>query len=210
MGLSPLAMHCRGGRLRYDQKLAFLLLAVALFVVGVGAGDGGARSPIARVLEVKGKATIIDPESIERPAAVFGTVYDDDRLSVDKNSSVVLVFRGDGHLERIAAAGTLRMTPDGCQPNSGIQRLAMSEQGRTLVGKISMGAKGIVQGGVVVARGEARTPICPIADSTLLSTKPTFSWPPVANAKQYALSLYSAGNKVWSGTSRACATGVFG
>jgi hypothetical protein len=192
---------------------------VVLVVLGVGAGDGGSRSPIARVLEVKGKATIVDPESFDRPAAVFGTVYDDDRLMVEKNSSVVLVFRGDGHIERITAAGDLKVTPEGCQPKAGVQRLTMSEQGRALVGKISKGAKGIVQGGVVVARSAPRKsdnsrrgnvamlgspgPICPIPESTLLSTKPTFSWPPIPTAKQYALSLYSKGNKIWSGVSQA-------
>jgi hypothetical protein len=36
----------------------------------------------------------------------------------------------------------------------------------------------------------------------LLTSKPTFSWPPAPNAKQYALSLYSLGNKVWSGVSQ--------
>ena len=196
-----------------------LLSALLLVVVGIGAGDG-ARSPVARVLEVKGKATIVDPENFDRPAALFGTVYADDRLVVDKKSSVVLVFRGDGHVERVAASGTLKVTQDGCQPRAGVERLPMPEQSRALVGKISKGSRGIVQGGVVMARAAPPTgghlppegdlpvrpapgQIGPVPESTLLTAKPTFSWPAVPNAKKNVLNLYFLGNKVWSASSEA-------
>ena len=133
------------------RNWTILLSTVLVAVIGLGAGNG-ARSPVARVLEVKGKATIIDPENFDRPAAVFSILYADDRLTVDKDSSLVLVFRSDGHVERAAVAGTLKVAQNGCQPKTSVEQVAMSEQNRALVGRISKGPRGIVQGGVVVAR----------------------------------------------------------
>jgi hypothetical protein len=197
------------------QKWTVLLSSVLLLAVAVGAGDG-ARSPVARVLEAKGKATIVDPDNFDRPAAVFGILYADDRLTVDKDSSVILVFKADGHMERAAVAGTLKLTQNGCQPKTSVEQMAMSEQNRTLVGKISKGPRGIVQGGGA-ARAAApqdngpsndsrRPPLAPpgrlrpIPESTLLTIKPTFSWPAVPRAWKYTLNLYCLGNRVWSTT----------
>ncbi len=152
---------------------------------------------------MKGSATISDPDNLERPATTFGTVYADDRIVVGKDASLVLVFRDDGHIERIIAAGTFQVTMDGCQPNTGVERLAMPDQNRVLVGKLSKGPRGIVQGGVVLARSAAPGQIRPIPDSTVLSAKPIFSWPAEPKATKYTLNLYLQGNRVWSASSEA-------
>ena len=201
-----------------NRNWTILLAVFVLAAIGIGAGDG-ARSPAARVLELKGKATIVDPENFDRPAALFSILYANDRLTVDKGATVTLVFRGDGHVER-AAAGALTVTPDGCQPKTGVERVVMSEQARSVVGKVSTGAKGIIQGGVVVARqvpqvssppqdSDAASVVAapgqcrPILGSTLLTTKPVFSWPAVPKAKKYTLNVYSQGSRVWSASSDA-------
>jgi hypothetical protein len=195
------------------RSYAVLLLAGATVFVAAGAG---LRSPAARVLEVKGKATILDLENFDRPAAMYGTLYCDDRLVIDKNGSAVLVFRADGHIERLTAPGTFRVTQSGCQPRTGIEDVAVPERSQSLVGKVSRGPKGIVQGGVTLVRappppGAPRdnskpakpmgTPrISPIPESTVLAVKPTFSWPEVPKAETYALKLYFLGNQTWSVT----------
>ena len=66
------------------RKPVVLLVAVALVVVGVGAGP---RAPVARVWEVKGKATIVETENFDRPAAIYGTVYADELGCVRKNTA---------------------------------------------------------------------------------------------------------------------------
>jgi hypothetical protein len=193
------------------------LVAVALVVIGAGAGP---RSPAARVLEMKGKATIVEAENFDRPAALYGTIYADERLVVAKDAQVTLVFRSDGHVERVVAPGTFQVTQSGCQPQTGVQQVAMSEQNRATVGKISKGPRGIIQGGVVMVRSPApprknagpaqeskplviASPgtIRPIANSTLLTAKPTFSWPAAPKAKTYTFTLYFLGNRVWSAAS---------
>ena len=133
---------------------------------------------------------------------------------VDKDASVTLAFGSDGHLEG-AAVGSLTVTQVGCQPKGGVERVAMSQQARAVVDKISQGAKGIVQGGGVVARevptvssrpqdydsltvAAAPGQIRPILGSTVLSTNPVFSWPTVPKAKKYTLNVYSQGSRVWS------------
>jgi hypothetical protein len=192
-----------------------LLAAIVLVVTNAGAGG---RAPAARVLEMKGKATIVEGENFDRPAAVYGTIYSDERLKVTSDSQVTLVFRGDGHIERVVAPGTFKVTQHGCQPQTGVEQVPLSEQNRATVGKISKGSRGIVQGGVAMMRSPAPPPgndpaqdegpvvvdlgkLRPVADSTLLVAKPKFSWPAIPKAKQYTLNLYLLGNRVWTANS---------
>ncbi len=208
-----------------NRACTALLAAVAL-VVGAGAGP---RTPAARVLELKGKATIVEVENFDRPAAIYGTIYADERLVVAKDAHVTLVFRGDGHVERVVAPGTFQITPSGCQPRTGVQQVAMPEQNRVVISKISKGSRGIVQGGVVMARSPAPPskdadspresepaavaglgPIQPIVDATLLTAKPTFAWPATPKAKKYTLTLYFLGNRVWSAVSETTRLEYFG
>ncbi len=205
------------------QRLALLLAVTATMVTG--AGWGGA-SPAARILEIKGKAMVVEAKDLDRPAAVYGTIYADERIVVEKNTQVTLVFRGDGHVERIVAPGTFQVTEKGCRPSKGVEQVAMPEQNRVVVGKLSKGSRGIVQGGVVMPRAPAPRPkdndanskpkdldappanklpatvdmgsFRPISGSTLLTAKPVFSWPAVPKAKKYTLSLFFLGNQVWA------------
>jgi hypothetical protein len=176
------------------------------------------------VLEVKGKAVVVESEDSSRPAAIYSPIYGDERLVVAKDAKVTLVFRSDGHIEQVVAPGTFVVTKKGCQPRTGVQAVAMSEQDSAVVAKISKGPRGIVQGGVVMVRSPAPAParkdngssgeskvsivlgpgaIRPIADSTLLAAKPAFCWPTVPEAKEYTLKLYFRGNLVWSAVSKA-------
>lgn len=188
------------------QRTWVVLWAVlVVFVVAAGAGP---RSPAARVLSVKGKAMIVEPENYDRPAATYGTIYSDEKLVVSKDSLVALVFRADGHIERIAKAGTFQVTQNGCQPTNGIERVAMSEAALATIGKVSKGSRGIVQGGVVMARSPAPSAepvntvapekMRPLPGTAVLVSKPEFSWPAVPRVKSYTLNLYFAGNRVWS------------
>jgi hypothetical protein len=196
---------------------AVLLASVALVFLAAGAGG---RSPVARLLAVKGKAIVVEGKDFERPATVYGTIYADERLVVGEGARVTLVFRGDGHIERVVASGRFRVTEKGCRPQSGVEQVAMSKQNRATVAKVSKGKRGIVQAGVVMARSAAPTSkgddppprgeltriprsrrISPIPESTLLSPKPAFSWSAVPKANKYTLTLYFLGNRVWSTTS---------
>jgi hypothetical protein len=200
------------------QKCTFLVLGLASVFVGAGAG---ARSPAARVLEVKGKIAIISPDKSQRTAAMFSTVYADDRLVAGSGAQATLVFRSDGHIERIGSPGTFQVTASGCEPKNNVVQVAMSQQNQAVVARISAEPGGIIQGGVVVARGgpgvlnDASTneaepnahasarQIRPLPESTLLAERPTFSWPVDANAKKYVLNLYLRGKRVWSATTDA-------
>jgi len=208
----------------------FALLSAVFALVFAGAGWGG-RTPAARVLEIKGKAEVVEAKDLARPAAVYGTIYADERIVVEKNAQVTLVFRGDGHLERIVAPGTYQVFEKGCKPSKGVEQVAMPEENRVVVGKLSKGPRGIVQGGVVMARAPAPRPkddgptskskdldvppnekaaaspemgeIRPIVGSTVLTAKPVFSWPAVPKAKKYTLCLFFLGNQVWTAESEA-------
>jgi hypothetical protein len=201
-----------------QRTCAVLIAVVGLFAMGADWGD---RAPVARVLQIQGTADLSESESTTRPVAVYGTIYVDEKLKLAERSQVTLVFRADGHLERIVKAGQYQITKTGCRPKSGVEQVAMSEQAKATIGKVSKGPRGIVQGGVVLARSPAPPPkdnepanddasaespmpladpcqIRPLPDTTLLAAKPAFSWPAVPEAKKYTVNLYHLGNRVWS------------
>ena len=128
-------------------------LASLLFILGEGRADD--PIPAARVLELKGTATILDSENFDRPVAMYGTIYGGERIVVGEGAQVTLVFRGEGQIERIAAPGTFTISPTGCQPRKGVEQVAVPERHRATIGKISKGNRGIVRGGVMVARSVA-------------------------------------------------------
>ncbi|MBM4088478.1 MAG: hypothetical protein FJ276_03480 [Planctomycetes bacterium] len=197
------------------HKFGMLLGLASMLLLGeAGAGE---RTPAARVLELKGTATILDWDNFDRPVAVFGTIYGGERIVVGEGAQVALVFRGEGQIERIAAPGTFTISPNGSEPRTGVERVSLPERHRATVGKISKGNRGIVHGGVVVVRSvapsnlddeplqEEEEPIemvfvgfTPVYDATLLEPKPKFSWPAAKEAKQYTLNLFVAGNRIWS------------
>lgn len=196
-----------------------LLGLTSLFLLGDGRADE--PMPAARVVELKGTATILDSEDFDRPVALFGTIYGGERIVVGEGAQVTLVFREEGQLERIAAPGTFTISPNGCEPRKGVEQVAVPERHRATIGKISKGNRGIVRGGVMVARAVAppnaddQTPqepgvpeiaagsITPVFDATLLEPKPKFSWPAVKRAKQYTLNLSLSENRIWSADTAA-------
>ena len=191
-----------------------LLGLTLMFLLGeIGAGD---PIPAARVVELKGTATILDSDNFDRPVALYGTIYGGERVVVGEGAQVTLIFRGEGQIERIAAPGTFAISPHGCEPRTGVEQVSVPERHRATIGKISKGNRGIVRGGVLVARSVASPnpddempqdpealemaagSFTPVFDATLLEPKPKFSWPAVKHAKQYKLNLSYTGSRIWS------------
>lgn len=196
------------------QRTSIVILVAVVLTLGMGAGP---RMPVARVLEVKGKASIIEAEGYERPAAVYGTIYADESLAVNDAGQVTLIFREDGHVERVVAAGKFQVAKDGCRPKQGVEQVKLSDKSRTAIGRIGKGSRGIVQGGVVMPRAPAPRPkedealakadvaaigqskeVSPLVGTTLLVSKPKFSWPALADVKAYTLTLSYKDDRVWS------------
>ena len=131
-----------------------IVCCVSVLSVVVCAGAGG-KKPVARIVEVKGTATIVGQENSDRPAAVYGTVYADERLVIGDDSQVMLVFRSGGQVERVAASGTFQVTRNGCEPRKGVEELPALQQHRVPGNNIDRDLSGIVQGGVVTVRRRA-------------------------------------------------------
>lgn len=199
------------------HRIPVILWAVAAFAFAEM--NVASRAPVARVVELHGTATVaevVEGEHFARPLMLYGTVYADEQLVLDADARATLVFRADGHIERVAKPGTYQVKKTGCEPAEGVERVAMPEQKREVIGKLSKGSRGIVQGGVVLARApappssddtdeDAETPfepdwskISPRRDATLLAANPKFTWYAVPNAEKYTLKLYYLGNQVWT------------
>ena len=115
-----------------------LSLIAVVSVSGALAGSAtGAQRPVARVLEASGSLTATNVEGKTRPLAVFGTVYDGDRLRLENDSSVVLAFRVSGRLERIKGPAEVSAGETGCTPPGRVEAVAVDrKQDRSVQGAV--------------------------------------------------------------------------
>lgn len=188
--------------------------------------QGSEIFPVARILEITGTVRLWDSVfSEERLAAPFGTIYSNEQLRISENSSVTLVLRGAGQVERVAVAGQYRVTNEGCLPRQGVEKLAMPEKTSATIRRASAGNRGIIAGAVVIAQTiapkrmteqvesqiqaekeqEAREElefglINPAFNSTVLGPQIQFSWPAKSGARGYTVELLQNAEILWSGS----------
>lgn len=166
-----------------------------------------AAKPVARILDVQGKVTIERSKDSVRPAQVFGTVYEGEKLLVAEKSGAVLAFRGDGHLERLKPGSTATAAAAGCRPATAVEQVAVAQGEQDAVGGAIRELKPVTQGGVTIVRSPGRNggppPLpprtSPIVGATIASQRPTFSWPSVQNAASYEVEVSSGGERLWTG-----------
>ena len=185
--------------------------ALLTILIAAAASAAAAAQPVARVLEVQGKATVKSESGYERPLSALDTIYLGEKMLLTANSQVVLALRSDGHLERVKTSGEVVLGKQGCEPRTSVEVVKVPERySRTVDGTIrQLQPRG--PGGVTIVRSPARatatpgtpaTPPCisPIGGATILTTRPKFSWSAVPKATGYEVRLYSEGNKIWSAT----------
>ncbi len=179
-------------------------LLVTLLLTSV-AWSADASKPVARILELKGSVAIKTPEGKTRPAAVYGTVFENELLTVDNAAQVVLVFRHDGHSERLQVPTTFTAGSTGCEPQSDVKKIVSEARRQMLVAK---GLKRLPElalaGAVSVPRSgpTEKLPlrISPIQGATLLTQRPVLRWPAVENALEYEVVVYNGKLRHWSST----------
>jgi hypothetical protein len=193
--------------------LRYIRRALSVMLVAGMAAAAAAAQPVARVLEVQGKATAKDDAGKQRPLSALDTVYLGDRLVLAANCHVVLAFRSDGHLERLKLPGEVAVGKQGCEPKTSVEVVQVPQRhAKTVDGTIRQ-LQPSGPGGVTIVRSPAppgrksETPemsrqITPIAGATVLTARPKFCWLAVPKAARYDVRLYADGKEVWSATTK--------
>lgn len=187
----PTVARVLGGRLA--------LAAIAL----LAAGPAWGAKPVARILAVQGNVAIERSADSVRPAQVFGTVYEGERLVVADAGHVVLAFRASGRLERLKPGAKAVAGVDGCTPREAVEPPEVPQaQGPAVSGAVRE-LKPLTHAGVIIVRSGGDSPslpprVSPVVGATILSPRPLFNWPAVKDARAYELAVSSGGRTLWS------------
>ena len=120
------------------QRIA-VVLADGGAAVG-GCGHAGCRRAAGRalVLLVRGKITLTAAASggrgqSERLLVAHATIDAGRQFVVSQDAQATLLFLDNGHVEQIAASGTFKVMPGGCQPRTGVQEVKVPEANRVVM-----------------------------------------------------------------------------
>ena len=189
------------------------LLTVLALVPSAAASQDLFSNPVARVLKVKGMVRIQDQEGKNRVADVYGVVRENEQLIVEADAEITLGFRLDGHMERLTGSFQAKVTKNKiAAPAAKIERIEPPRKHRRLVAGAVKKLKPLSREGTRLLRGPEGTTsphedepasvgLEPINTSTVLSLRPTLSWPPVAGAVAYDVTLSNPdGLPIWTAT----------
>ena len=194
------------------------LLTVLVLVPTAAASQDLFSNPVARVLKVKGMVRIQDQEGENRVADVYGVVRENEQLIVKADAEITLGFRLDGHMERLRGSFQAKVTKNKiAAPAAKIERIEPPRKHRRLVAGAVKKLKSLSREGTRLLRGPEGTTsphedepasvgLEPINTSTVLSLRPTLSWPPVAGAVAYDVTLsHPDGLSIWTATTTQAA-----
>ena len=158
---------------------------------------------VARILELKGSVVIKNATGKPRPAVVFGTVFEGDTLAVTEGAVAVLVFRQDGHAERLKVARSFTASAQGCGPKGDVETVMTNARRQMLVAK---GLQRLPELGLMDAISIPRSGpsqivpprISPIHGATLLTQTPVFTWPAAEQAAEYSVVVFNGNLRHWS------------
>jgi hypothetical protein len=149
--------------------------------------------PVAMVLTTKRAVTLERGGDKPRHVGAMDLLGPGDRVRVPDGGEALLVFLGDGHRERLRKKGDVTVNETGCAPAGAVERLEGPRlPADSLRGLREMAVSG--RGAVGVPRGEAApTPqvVTPMFGATVLSDRPSLSWPAASGATGYRVELLS-------------------
>ncbi len=151
---------------------------------------------VAMVLRVKGEVTLA--RAGEKPARVWSMdlLRPGDKLNVPKDAEVRLIVLDDGHKETLAADKTATMTKTGCTPAGAVARKEASKLGKEALENMRDDIASGRLGGTLCRGpklGETLPVLSPLPTATVLTARPTLTWPKVDDATSYVVML-STGN----------------
>jgi hypothetical protein len=183
--------------------MLFALLGSALLLLSAPEP----QAPAAMVLATQGTVNIEHDGRPARRLGVMDLLRPGDQLTSADDGHATLVFLSDGHRERLRASARATVGEKECTPASAVERLDASHDltGAHLASLRELARS--ARAGVGVLRGEPPpTPqaVTPMYGTTVISTRPTLSWPAAAGADSYTVELLRGDGRrlVWRETTR--------
>jgi hypothetical protein len=174
----------------------------------LSAAAAEAAQPVGRVLEAKGRILVADgvakgdDAAKGRELATLDTLYLGQKMTLEVNASLLLAFRADGHLERIAGPGEVTVGKAGCQPASQVAMIEAPQRHKQLVNTTIRALQATGASGAMIVRSAPASPTVhrtvSLEDVTLLAARPKLHWPPLAWATGYQVVVRLDGAKVWA------------
>lgn len=182
----------------YKPFIAILLLTSIAY-------SAAPTKPVARILALKGSVLIKAADGRARAAAVYGTVFEGETLTVKDTAELTLVFRNDGHSELLKKPVVFTVGSTGCEPRGQVEAIAKDARRQALIAKgLQRLPELALAGAVSVPRSgpaEKISPaINPINGATQLTQRPVLSWPAVENATMYEIVVFNGTLRHWATT----------
>jgi hypothetical protein len=149
-------------------------------------------APVAMVLRSGKEATVQRDKAAARPLREMDLLQDGDEL-VSGKEGVTLVLLGTGNSERLPPGKKAKIGKDGCLPKGVAELLKRKVRKANLNGlrELAMNSRGGIG---VIRRDFGEAPphgITPPNTATVVSDRPSFSWPAVEGAVSYEVEVYS-------------------
>jgi hypothetical protein len=154
--------------------------------------------PTAIVIKVKGMVTAKGRDG-QRPVGPGEYFLPGETVAAAADAEAMLVFLVPNERRRLRAGASATLTRDGCEPAHAVEPAGptkLSRKNLTKVREVEVregGGVGVLRGGEPTT--EART--TPLFGTFILTTRPTFTWPPVARAEAYGVELKDGAGRVW-------------
>jgi hypothetical protein len=148
------------------------------------------------VLDVTNAATVQSGMNPAKRLAIMDLLYPGDQITTPSGSKVLVVFTADQHRAEVQPGMKATLTRDRFTPETAAKRIDSNHS--PIVAERLQELQRSGRGATAVLRSPAVKPsekvIIPIPDSTVLSDRPTLTWPKVDNAKNYRVELLAGGS----------------
>lgn len=173
--------------------------------------------PIAMVLTTKGKITVVRAPDKPRQLLARENLYVGDSLETDKDGTATLLFfigKAD-YREGLKRNSQVVVGEKGCVPEDAVEKVKISHRlsGVQITNIRSLARSGSIGGVIFRASDAIANPqsVTPIYGATILTDRPTFTWPIRANAEEYQVRLLNGyeGNNgsnvlIWETSTKHC------
>lgn len=160
--------------------------------------------PVAIVLDVQGQVHLERETSAARPLRRQELLRAGDRVrSVDGTAQII--WLGDGHIEVLLKAKFVTLGDKGCAPPDAVERREQKIADQNLNTLRDFAADGRL--GALVAmqrRGGPPPRLVPISGAVVLNNRPILSWPAIADASGYRLTMMKEdGRALWTASTKS-------
>lgn len=183
------------------RTVCFFCIAVA--AVAVGAFGALAQSgDVAMVMDLTGPAGYVSGDKANQPVQIADFLYVDDRIRLEKEARIVLIYTAGGGREEIAGPGRIKIGATGSEIENGAVSMKKSAADYLPDGAlVKLGD----QFAATTLRGSPETQpkpatnhfqILSLCDTRIRTLTPTFRWTSFPEAAAYRLRIFDSEDRL--------------